>query len=231
LLKAAVTQVWYDNKESIQSEYGPFQYGLNHSYAALFDRHGLLPLAVLPTHSATPLEVLAEFDILVLTGGGDPSPSLFGRENQGSRNPRSFRSTFDIKLYRAARELNMPILGICLGMQLMGIAEGVALIQDIPQDEVFHDGSAGNPAEHTITLEPGSRLFSLLGKEISVSSSHHQALEETPPGYTVTARSRDGLIEAIESADRRALGVQWHPERDTTGDRIVESVMKLAGSI
>ncbi len=229
MLKAAVTQVWYDNEHSIIGEYGPFRYSLNHSYAALLDRSGLLPLAVLPVNSLTPMEILAEFDILVLTGGGDPSPYLFGRTDQGSRNPRPYRSTWDLRLYRTARELDMPILGICLGMQLMGIAEGVALIQDIPGGEVFHDGSASNPVKHKITFKPGSRLYSLFGKEASVSSSHHQALEKTPPGYTVTATSEDGLIEAIESTDGRVMGVQWHPERDSTGEPIISAVMKLAG--
>jgi putative glutamine amidotransferase len=229
LLKLAVTQVWYDNEPGKSGEYGPFQYGLNHSYAALLDRSDLLPLAVLPVDSITPVEILAEFDALVLTGGGDPSPYLFGRTDQGSRNPRPYRSTWDLKLYRAARELDMPILGICLGMQLMGIAEGVALIQDIPSGEVFHDGSADNPVKHTVTLVPGSRLYSILGKTVDVATSHHQALEETPPGYTVTARSEDGLIEAIESTDGLALGVQWHPERDTTGGPIVDTLMELAG--
>jgi putative glutamine amidotransferase len=229
LLKAAVTQVWYDNEHSISREYGPFQYGLNHSYAELLDRSDLLPLAVLPVNSLTPMEILADFDILVLTGGGDPSPYLFGRTDKGSRNPRPYRSTWDLKLYHAARELDLPILGICLGMQLMGIAEGVALIQDIPSGEVFHDGSAGSPARHTVTLVPGSRLYTLLGGTASVATSHHQALEETPPGYSVTATSEDGLIEAIESTDGRALGVQWHPERDDTGKPIIDALIRMAG--
>lgn len=213
-----------------QGEYGPFQYGLNHSYAALLDRPGLLPLAVLPTGSISPIDILGNFDFLVLTGGGDPSPSLFGRENSGSRNPRPFRSSWDMKLYHAARELDIPVLGICLGMQLLGIAEGVTLIQDIPDTGVFHDGSALKPASHPVDIQSGSHLNLLLGDQAIVSSFHHQALEQVPSGYIASARSKDGLIEAIESTNGRVLGVQWHPERDSTGEAIIDFVMNLAGN-
>ena len=230
MIKAAVSLVWYDNPVEIQGEYGPFQYGLNHSYAALLDRPDLLPLAVLPNGSISPLDILRNFDFLVLTGGGDPSPSLFGREDSGSRNPRPFRSSWDIKLYHAARELDIPVLGICLGMQILGIAEGAALIQDIPDTGVFHDGSALKPVSHPVDTQSGSHINSLFGDHAIVSSSHHQALEQVPQGYLVSARSNDGLIEAIESTNGRAIGVQWHPERDTTGEAIIDLMMKLVGN-
>ncbi|MCK5786846.1 MAG: gamma-glutamyl-gamma-aminobutyrate hydrolase family protein [Candidatus Sabulitectum sp.] len=229
MIKAAVTQVWYDNDPKTHRAYGVFQYGLNQSYANLLDHPGLLPLALLPTDSITPDDILKNFDILILTGGGDPSPFLFGREDRGSRKPRPYRSTWDMRIYHAARERRMPILGICLGMQLMGIAEGVALIQDIPDTGVFHDGSTDNPASHPVSLSPGTTLHSLFGEKTTVSSFHHQVLEEVPPGYTVSARSSDGLIEAIESSDGSVLGVQWHPERDSTGEPILEAMLKLIG--
>lgn len=231
MIKAAVSQVWHDNEKEIQEEYGPFQYALNHSYTALLDQPGLLPLAVLPIKSVTPVDILRNFDMLVLTGGGDPSPHLFGREDEGSRNPRPYRSTWDLKLYHAARELNMPILGICLGMQLIGIAEGVALIQNIPDTGVFHDGSATEPASHTVSIDSGTLLHSLFGDEIVVSSSHHQVLEDVPPGYLVSARSSDGLIEAIEGRDGRVIGVQWHPERDNTGKPILDALIRVTGKL
>lgn len=229
MIKAAVTQVWYDNDPQTHRAYGAFQYGLNQSYAALLDRPGLLPLALLPTESIDPGDILRNFDILILTGGGDPSPFLFGREDLGSRNPKPYRSSWDMKLYHAAREQSMPILGICLGMQLMGIAEGVALIQHIPETSVLHDGSVTRSALHPVSISPGTALHSLFGESTAVSSFHHQALEEVPPGYTVSARSSDGLIEAIESNDGLALGIQWHPERDSTGEPILEAMLKLIG--
>lgn len=229
MLKIAVSQVWYDNPLEIQQEYGPFQYGLNHSYVKLLDLPGILPLAILPSENLTPVEILSNFDLLVLTGGGDPSPSLFGREDEGSRNPRPFRSTYDLKLYHAALELDIPVLGICLGMQLIGIAEGVALIQDIPKTSVFHDGSGSEPVSHSVTFENGTLLRSLFGNSKMVSSSHHQALEQVPPDYVVSARSDDGFIEAIESRNGRVIGVQWHPERDKTGQAILNTLINKTG--
>ena len=229
MIKAAVSQAWYDNSPELQKEYGPFQYGLNHSYLSLLDRPGLLPLAILPTTGTSPEEILRNFDILVLTGGGDPSPYLFGREDNGSRNPRPFRSIWDLKLYHAARKLDMPVLGICLGMQLIGIAEGIALNQDIPQTPVFHDGSASEPVNHSVEISPGTLLYDLLGADAVVSSFHHQAIEEVPPGYLLSAKSCDGCIEAIQSEDGLVIGVQWHPERDSTGKPILEAMIKMTG--
>lgn len=231
MLKVAISQVWYDNAPEIQGSFGPFMYGLNHCYPALFDRTDLLPLAVLPVRNVSPEDILKNFDMLVLTGGGDPSPSLFGRTDNGSRNPRPFRSSWDIKLYHAARELDIPILGICLGIQVIGIAEGVALIQDIEtlvENADFHDGSAREPVLHPITVSAGTRLRSILGERINVSTFHHQVLEEVPRGFMKSAQSSDGLIEAIESEDGRVIGVQWHPERDSTGVPILEYMMRIA---
>lgn len=231
MFKAAISQVWYDNAPEIHGSYGPFMYGLNHCYPALFDRPDLLPLAVLPVENVSPEDILKDFDMLVLTGGGDPSPSLFGRTDNGSRNPQPFRSSWDIKLYHAARELDIPIFGICLGIQIIGIAEGVALIQDIEtlvESADFHDGSAREPVMHNVNVFPGTRLRTILGEHINVSTFHHQVLEKVPPGFLISAQSSDGLIEAIESEDGRVIGVQWHPERDSTGVPILEYMMRIA---
>lgn len=230
MVKAAVSQVWLDNSLETRGEYGPFQYALNHRYLSLLERPDLLPLAILPTAAVPPEEILKEFDILVLTGGGDPSPHLFAREDNGSRNPRPFRSIWDLKLYHAARKLDMPILGICLGMQLIGIAEGIALNQDIPQTPVFHDGSASEPATHSVTISPGTMLYDLFGTDIVVSSAHHQAIEEVPPGFLLSAQSSDGCIEAIQSKNGQVHGVQWHPERDSTGKSILEALIEMTGA-
>jgi putative glutamine amidotransferase len=231
-MKAAVTQVWNENDSDTHSAYGPFRYRLNHSYAELLDVPGLLPVAILPVKNTSPKEILKNFDMLVLTGGGDVSPSLYGREDQGCRNHSSHRYHWDIALYHAARELDIPILGICLGMQIIGIAEGVALIQDIDSSvntPVFHDGSASAPAGHSVFISRGTFLHSVFGEKAMVSSFHHQVLEKVPPGYSISARSSDGLIEGIESNNGKITGVQWHPERDSTGRPLIEAMMRLAG--
>ncbi len=223
-LKAAVTQVWYDNPPAAQCALGKFQQRLNHKYLDLFTDTKMLPYTLLPVSGVSPKIMLDGFDLLLLTGGGDPSPSLFGQENKGSRNPRPYRSTWDMQLYHAAREIGIPVLGICLGMQLIGIAEGVGLTQDLPESAVFHDGSFTKSANHTVTITPDSFLHSIYGNEKIVTSFHHQALEAAPEGYTVTAIAEDGVIEAIEG--NNSVGVQWHPEREEDGQLILKAIIK-----
>jgi len=229
--RIAVTQVWYDVEPGLTGVYGNYRYCLSHCYTALLDRKGLLPLAVMPVRNTSAEELLSSFDILVMTGGGDPSPSLFNRTNMGSRNPETARPLWDMDLCRAARNMGMPVFGICLGMQLMGIAGGVPLIQDIGSTvdgAVFHDGSAQAPVFHEVVIEKNSLLHSALGSRATVSSYHHQALESVPEGFVVSARSIDGMIEAIESSDGLAVGVQWHPERDGTGSSIIDAFLRMA---
>lgn len=221
-LRIALTQVWH-------GDHTGRRYCLAGSYPRLFDIPGVLPLGVMPVGNTSPHDLLARFDMLVLTGGGDPHPSLFHSEDMGSRNPELERPLWDMELLRAAGELNMPVLGICLGMQLMGIAHGAGLIQDINSSlkgALFHDGTVENPVHHTVTVSSGSLLSGVLKSGDMVSSYHHQALENEPEGFSVTARSEDGLIEAIEGHGGRNLGVQWHPERDGTGRSLVGTMIR-----
>lgn len=232
VIRAAVTQIWYDVDSDISAVYGPYRYGLHHCYSSLLDKNGILPMAVLPVKNTTPEELLDGFDMLVLTGGGDPSPALFGRQDLGSRNPETARPLWDIELYRTASALGMPVLGICLGMQLMAIARGTPLIQDIGssvEGALFHDGSALQPVFHDVSIRKGSLLYSSLGAERLVSSYHHQALESVPTGFSAAAVSGDGIIEAIESDNGMEIGVQWHPERDSTGSQVMRTMLRRAG--
>ncbi len=227
-MKVAVSQVWYRLDSREKEVYGPYRYCLHHCYTALLDRPGIIPLGVLPVKGASPGEILQGFDMLVLTGGGDPDPSLFGRPDQGSRDPERDRPLWDMGLYHAARGMGIPVLGICLGMQLMGIAHGAALVQHLETD-VFHDGTSKNPASHAVSVSRESILHQALGSEPVVSSWHHQALESVPEGFSAAARAADGVLEAIESLDHMVLGVQWHPERDWTGNGIMKAMTTLAG--
>lgn len=227
-MRVAVSQVWYGLEGVEKKVYGSYRYCLHNCYASLLDRSGLIPMAVIPVKRTPPEELLQGFDLLILTGGGDPDPSLFGAENMGSRNPEKDRPLWDIELYKAAVRIGIPVLGICLGMQLIGITHGSGLIQNI-DSPLFHDGSSANPVHHGVTIDKNSILFPVLGARTEVSSWHHQALERVPDGFTVSARSDDGLIEAIESSDRRVLGVQWHPERDQTGSPLIDIMQRIAG--
>ncbi len=227
-MRVAVSQVWYGLEGVERSVYGPYRYCLHHCYAALLDRPGMIPLGVLPVKGASPGEILEGFDMLVLTGGGDPDPALFGRADRGSRDPERERPLWDMELFLTAREMGIPVLGICLGMQLMGIAHGAALVQHL-DTEVFHDGNSKAQASHAVTVSRESILHEVLGSDPVVSSWHHQALETVPEGFFAAARSSDGVLEAIESLDHRVLGVQWHPERDRTGEGIMKAMTALAG--
>lgn len=227
-MRAAVSQVWYGLEGAEREVYGDYRYCLHQCYAGLLDGSGLQPFAVLPVVNTSPEDMLDGFDLLVLTGGGDPHPSLFRSQDRGSRNPEIDRPVWDMRLYRAALSRGIPVLGICLGMQLIGIAHGSSLIQHVQTPEL-HDGSTGNRLFHRVTVEPGSILFRYIGNRPRVSSWHHQALESAPAGFSVSARSDDGLIEAVESEDHRVIGVQWHPERDSTGEGVMEAIKSLAG--
>lgn len=159
-------------------------------------------------------------DALVLSGGEDISPLLYG-ENPTKTikmiNPR--RDKWELELFNEAYRRNMPILGICRGIQLIDIAAGGNLYQDISvqckealghmpiETEVHH-------LFHSINIEKESKLFDIFrSTQIDINSYHHQAVKDLAPGFKATARSEEGIIEAIESIDKKfVIGVQWHPE-------------------
>lgn len=164
-------------------------------------------------------------DALLLSGGGDPSALEFRSEpHPNIRFVDPARDRMEIEATRLAVRRGMPILGICRGIQILNVALGGGLIQDIPSEierPVRHWALDPTPSlSHTIDVDPGSLLASLIGEgRIAVTSIHHQAVGRVAGGLRVTARSRDGVVEAVESADGRPfLGVQFHPE-ETAGDR------------
>lgn len=163
---------------------------------------------------------LAHLDGLILTGGGDINP-LYCNEQPiaelGEGN--TFRDQYDLTLLRLAANRQIPIFGICRGHQLINLAYGGTLYQDIhsQRTELTFKHSQSLPREevsHTVHIEEGSELEKLFGTKVAVNSFHHQAIREVAPGFRATAFSPDGIVEAIESTVpyRRITGVQWHPE-------------------
>lgn len=222
-----LTQSWYPNPPEDHQVFGKWKFGLNQTYAGLTDREGIVPVAIVPTSRHTD-GILRMLDLLILTGGGDPDPGLYGQSNKGSRSCSMERPVWDIDLYRRARELHVPVLGICLGLQLIAVAEGIPLIQDIPtsvEGALDHYGTPRSPKVHPVSLTPGSFLHRVLGPEAVVSSFHHQAAAAVPRGYRLTADTSDGLIEGMESEDGEVIAVQWHPERDFTGPPLIEAML------
>lgn len=163
---------------------------------------------------------LAGADALVLIGGEDMDPSFYGQENTGSRNTNVDADAFDLALIEEAKRRGIPLLAICRGHQLLNVALGGTLHQDIAQDPIRHSPGTALPGErpsawHDIDIAPESKhLRGVLGDAAHVNSIHHQAIDMCAPGLRVVASAPDGTVEAIETGDDwLALGVQWHPEK------------------
>jgi putative glutamine amidotransferase len=159
-------------------------------------------------------DVLRALDGLVLTGGADVGPELYGVEREPLTDTRPDRDAAEMRLVRRALELDMPVLGVCRGMQLLAVAAGGRLHQHLP-DVLGHEKHRPAPGvygEHEARFVPGSRIAGLMGADVGIHCYHHQGVADAGT-LTVTGRAEDGLAEAVEDPDRRfVLGVQWHPE-------------------
>ena len=187
-------------------------------YVEAVQRAGGVPL-LLPVAYLHIERYLHLIDGLILTGGSDVDASYFGEEPlQGTGKVFPDRDRFEISIAKRALEMELPLLGICRGMQVMNIAAGGDIYQDIvsqlPGVLEHSQKAARSVAWHTVGLVQGSKLAeSFQGKETRVNSFHHQAVRKLAPGFECVAKAKDGIIEGIESKHNRyALGIQWHPE-------------------
>ncbi len=190
-----------------------YQYG-DSAYAQAVERAGGTPL-YLPIQDEVDA-LVASIDGLMIPGGDDlPPPAGYPAGVRFDLVPEP-QLRFDRALLRAALARELPVLGICYGMQLLALECGGELVFDLatecPQAGA-HRLSGGE--RHTVRIEPGTRLAELAGScEIQVNSSHHQAVKTSGRGLRISARSADGIVEAVEgTASSYRLGVQWHPER------------------
>ena len=161
-------------------------------------------------------DAISRLDGLVMAGGADIEPARYGAAHQeGTDKPRVERDASELGLYRAAREANLPVFGICRGMQIMAVAHGGSLHQHLPDvvGNTLHRDAPGTFNNHGATFTPGSLIADLVGAtEVTVNSSHHQAVDY-PGDLTVTGYAEDGTIEVCEDPSAEfVLGVQWHPE-------------------
>lgn len=161
---------------------------------------------------------------LVLCGGGDIESSLYGQEDRGSYPPDQARDQAELALFRAFYKVGKPILGVCRGMQLINVALGGSLIQDLPPEQkLFHTSPQGDLV-HPVFSPEGSVLNRLYGPVFSVNSAHHQALDQLSSGLEAVAWSESGVVEAVELPGYPLLGVQFHPERMAFGKRRLDTV-------
>ncbi|MGW4948456.1 gamma-glutamyl-gamma-aminobutyrate hydrolase family protein [Actinoplanes sp. NPDC004185] len=159
-------------------------------------------------------DVLRILDGLVLSGGADLGPELYGAEAAPQTVTRPERDAAEMLLARAALTRDLPVLGVCRGMQLLTVAAGGTLHQHLPEvlGHDRHRPAPGVYGEHEAGFTPGSRIAGLMGEDTRVHCFHHQGVDD-PGTLTVTGRAEDGTVEAVEDpAHRFVLGVQWHPE-------------------
>jgi putative glutamine amidotransferase len=161
-------------------------------------------------------------DGLVLSGGDDFDPESYGATPNGSKGHNQDVDRFEVALVQAARDQDKPVLAICRGIQLLNVALGGTLNQEVTKAGTIHepisidsDPDTLNRQRHPVHFEPGSLLAGAFGTtEIKTNSLHHQGIDQLSPALIVEGRTDDGLIEAARcSGDWWALGVQWHPER------------------
>lgn len=198
----------------------PGYHGLREGYVRSVEQAGAIPVVLPPIRPEAAEAVLDRIDGLVLSGGVDVDPALYGRAPHpklGRVDRR--RDDFELALTRIALARDLPILAICRGQQLLNVATGGTLIQDLPSESIAaltHDAAGRRTRRsHAVEVTAASRLAEILGAgTLSVNSFHHQAIERLGAGLAASARCpADGVIEGVEMKGRSfVVGVQWHPE-------------------
>lgn len=198
-------------------------YALRHNYISAVVKAGGLPL-LLP-HEPSLLDIyLDDIDGLLITGGNfDVDPALYGQTIvHDSVTTKEGRTSFEMGMLQGALKLDVPILGICGGQQLIHVALGGTLVQHIPDEFpgclAHEQPNPRDQVSHDVEIAKGTLLDQIIGQpRIQVNSAHHQAARDEPAGVRINARAPDGVIEGCEATNMSfCLGVQWHPEFEIT---------------
>lgn len=203
----------------------PPEAALQIPYLEAIHKSGGIPVMIPPLSDEDLRQVLSRIDGLMFIGGADYSPKRYCEEQDETvKLIDERREGFDFLLLdEALKESRLPILGICLGCQLLNIGLGGSLLQDIkkhfPDSHVPHASPNGWEVgfnNHDVVVEKDSKIYQIYKKDrFGVSTSHHQAVNRLGKGLKIVAHSDDGVPEAVELTDRKfVIGVQWHPERD-----------------
>jgi putative glutamine amidotransferase len=215
-------------------------YALRTHYSRAVAAAGCLPI-FFPYEAALIPHYLSMIDGLLVPGGSvDISPALYGEATvHATTKIETIRTDFDAAIFKEALAMQMPILGICAGQQLMNVLFGGTLIQHIPDDipnaEAHYFDGPRETIAHSVTITPGTLLSTIIGAEhttIDVNSHHHQAVKTIGKDLIVSAVAPDGVIEAIEhSTHPFCLGIEWHPEFEvTTHDRAIFTAFREAAN-
>ncbi len=205
------------------------------NYARAVQDAGAVALILPPDDEAAenPALLLDHLDCLMLAGGSDVDAATYGaKPHDQTKNTWPERDRFELALAHAALQRDMPVLGICRGMQMLNVVCGGTIDQHLP-DSLGHEDHRHTPGtfgDHEVALDPRSLAAKAVGfEQVAVKSHHHQGVDEIGDGLAVTGRSQpDGVVEALELPDKAyALGVLWHPEEDVTS-AIVQSLVYAA---
>jgi putative glutamine amidotransferase len=189
------------------------------AYAESTAAAGGLPVLIPPVQSAAEANAIVQrLDGLIIAGGADLNPARYGQVPHAAVTSwADDRDASELWLLDAAEERQLPVLGVCRGMQIMAVRAGGSLIQHVP-DHVGHARHSGTPNGYhgvEVVIQPGHRISALLDSGLTVPCHHHQAVAHHP-GFIATAHAPDGMLEAMESdGDRFEMAVQWHPEAGT----------------
>ncbi|OEJ31246.1 gamma-glutamyl-gamma-aminobutyrate hydrolase family protein [Streptomyces subrutilus] len=197
-------------------------------YYELVQAAGGAAVLLPPDEPGAAAEVLSRVDGLVVAGGPDVDPVHYG----AARDPRTgppatVRDHWELALIAAALDADLPVLGVCRGMQALNVALGGTLVQHLDG----HFDTPGAMSWHPVRPVPGTRYAALVPEEAEVPTYHHQAVDRLGRGLIASAHAADGTVEAIELPDpaRWVLGVQWHPERDKD-TRVMSALVAAAAS-
>ena len=213
------------------------------NYISAINQFGGIPRTLYPGISE---DEYTDINGLLLSGGPDIDPVYYGEEEHETADIKADRDRLELPLFKWAIEKDLPVFGICRGIQVMNVAIGSSLYQDIPSqftDSLTHKIlKTSDDSWHNIKIQPSSLLNQITGDtSAEVNSRHHQSLKVIGEGFTVTAQSEDGIVEAIEDGSKRfMLGVQYHPERMFKGQdsselkkhaaKLFEAFIKAASS-
>jgi putative glutamine amidotransferase len=212
------------------------EFNLPGAYVDAVQLSGGVPLLI-PPNQTDPTPLLDVLDGVIFSGGGDIDPSHYG----GEHHPTIYlvdgdRDEFELKLAKQLLSAEIPVLGICRGMQVLNVATGGTLITHVPDvfgEHVTHRfDHPRRPTQHDVQIAPDSRLATILGTESTVVSWHHQAVKTIDPNWQVMAQAEDGLVEAMEfKAHPWMMAVQWHPEMsplDSEQIRLFKALVEAA---